>query len=93
VWSELGNIIISIGVIDKALTYLHRAYKVTGDVPGINYLLAALYARNAEYDKSYTHLAKAIENDKEIFSDFKEIFPTDMQSRKIKRLLEINNLL
>lgn len=93
VWIELGSIIFTDGIIDKALPYLYRAYKVTGDVPGINYLLAALFLKKEEYEKAYHHLCKAIESDKDLFSDFTEIFPVDIKNKKVRKLLQYNNLL
>ena len=37
---------------DKAIPYLEHAYKITGDVPGINYLLASFYLHTRNYGKS-----------------------------------------
>ena len=93
VWSELGKIILADGLTAKALPYLQRAYKVTGDVPGINYLLAAFYLLSANNEKAYYHLSKATENDKELFAEFRDIFPDNILSKKVKKLLEKNNLL
>ena len=39
----LEQIILKDGLVSKALPYLEHAYKITGDVPGINYLLASFY--------------------------------------------------
>jgi len=93
VWSELGKVILADGIVAKALPYLQQAYKITGDVPGINYLLAAFYLRLEENEKAFDHLLKAIENDIELFQEFKEIFPENIISSKIKKLLEKNKLL
>ena len=41
VWTDLGRIILYDGFVPKALPYLEKAYKVIGDIPGINYLLAS----------------------------------------------------
>ena len=93
VWSELGKIILADGFVSKAVPYLQKAYKVTGDVPGMNYLLAAFYLLSAENEKAFFHLSKAIENDVELFPEFKEIFPENIPDKKINRLLEKNNLI
>lgn len=88
VWSDLGNLIISENLAEKALTYLLRAYKVTGDLPGINYLLSAAYLHSGKNEKAYKHLSIALELDKEMFDDFSKIFPEALFTRKIKKLID-----
>jgi tetratricopeptide (TPR) repeat protein len=93
VWADLGTIILKDGLYLKALPYLEHAYKVTGDVPGINYLLASFYLHSGNTDKAFRHLSIAINLDKELFKEFEEIFPRDIFTRKIKKLLDSNNLI
>jgi tetratricopeptide (TPR) repeat protein len=93
VWCEIGKVVIVEGIISKAIPYLQHAYKVTGDVPGINYLLALLYLISGNNDKSFHHLSRAIESDKELFAEFRTIFPENIRKGKIRRLLEKNNLI
>ena len=93
VWADLGAIILKDGLALKALPYLEHAYKVTGDVPGINYLLASFYLHTGSTEKTYHHLAIALNLDKELFAEFEEIFPAKLFTRKIKKLLESNNLI
>jgi tetratricopeptide (TPR) repeat protein len=92
VWADLGLIILKDGLYLKALPYLEHAYKVTGDVPGINFLLASFYLHSGNTDKAYRHLAIAVNLDKELFTEFEEIFPRDLFTRKIRKLLDSNNL-
>jgi tetratricopeptide (TPR) repeat protein len=92
VWADLGSIILKDDLAAKALPYLERAYKVTGDVPGINYLLASFYLHSGNKEKAFRHLSIALNLDKELFSDFENIFPPELYNRKIKKLLESNNL-
>jgi len=93
VWSDLGKIIIKEGFVRKALPYLEHAYKIVGDVPGINYLLATCHIYNGSQDKAYKHLFIAITADKELFTGFANILPQNMLSRKIRKLLKGNNLI
>ena len=93
VWADLGSIILKDGLAVKALPYLEHAYKVTGDVPGINYLLAAFYLHTRSNEKAHRHLSLALNLDKELFTEFAEIFPPELYTRKIKKLLETNNLI
>jgi tetratricopeptide (TPR) repeat protein len=93
VWCEIGRIILIDGLTSKAIPYLLQACKVTGDVPGINYLLAALQISAFEYKDAYNHLFKAIENDRELFKEFKVIFPENIPDKKIRKLLQSNNLI
>ncbi|MBK9391527.1 MAG: tetratricopeptide repeat protein [Bacteroidetes bacterium] len=92
-WSDLGRIILKDGLAIKALPYLEVAYKVTGDVPGINYLLAAFFLHTGNNEKAYKHLSSAISVEKETFNDFKEFFPKELLNRKMKKLLESNDLM
>ena len=92
VWVDLGTIILKDDLVVKALPYLEHAYKITGDVPGINYLLASFYLHAGYSDKAYRHLSIAINLDKDLFHDFEETFPKELRTRKIKKLLESNNL-
>jgi len=92
VWTDLGRIILYDGFIDKALPYLEKAYKVIGDVPGINYLLASFYLHGGMMEKTYRHLSLALDADKDLFREFHDIFPVQLFSRKIKKLLEGYNL-
>ncbi len=92
VWSDLGKIILAEGFARKALPYLEQAYKIVGDVPGINYLLGSFHIHTGNTDFAYRHLSLAIEMDKDLFSDFTDLFPHAMFNRKIRKLLENNNL-
>jgi tetratricopeptide (TPR) repeat protein len=93
VWADLGNIILKDGLSVKALPYLEHAYKVTGDVPGINYLLALCYLHTGRAEKAFRHLSLAVNRDKDLFREFEDIFPHKLFTRKIKKLLEGYNLI
>ena len=93
VWYDLGNILIKEGLTEKALPFLELAYKVTGDVPGINYLLASFYLHTENHNKAFLHLSLAISLDSELFKDFDDIFPEKLFNRKIKKLLKSKNLI
>jgi tetratricopeptide (TPR) repeat protein len=93
VWADLGAIILKDGLFLKALPYLEHAYKVTGDVPGINFLLASFYLHAGNSEKGYRHLLIAVNLDKELFHEFEDIFPSKILTRKVKKLLNINNLI
>jgi tetratricopeptide (TPR) repeat protein len=93
VWVDLGKMILREKLFSRALPYLEHAYKVTGDVPGINYLLASFYLHAGNTEKAYRHLSIAINLDKALFEDFEVIFPNDLFTRKIRKLLDSNNLI
>ncbi len=92
VWADLGKIIIKDDLILKALPYLEHAYKVTGDVPGINFLLASFYLHTGSNDKAFRHLVAAINPENNLFKEFEDIFPPYLFTRKIKKFLKENNL-
>ncbi len=93
IWIELGKIIIAEDLTAKALPYLRKAHKITGDIPGINYLLAVLSLRAGITSDSYTHLASAINNDNELFNDFRELLPGNISNDEIRDLLRKHGLL
>jgi tetratricopeptide (TPR) repeat protein len=92
VWSDLGKIILKDNLVMKAIPYLEHAYKITGDVPGINFLLASFYLRTGNNEKAFRHLSLAIDSDSDIFKEFEDIFPQELLTRKIKKLLKGSNL-
>ncbi len=93
VWSDLGNIILAEGYFLKAIPYLEHAYKITGDIPGINYLLASFYLHAGNPQKAFRHLSLAIDMDKDLFTEFINLFPQSLCSRKIIKLLGENKLI
>lgn len=92
VWIDLGRMIIRDGFITRALPYLVQAYKITGDIPGINYLLASFYLHSGSPEKGFRHLSMALSIDKDLWTEFEEIFPVRLLTRKIRKLLDENNL-
>ena len=93
VWADLGKIILADGLTSKALPYLEHAYKITGDVPGMNYLLASFYLHIGSCEKSFQHLSIALDMDNDLFRDFKDLFPSKLANRKIKKLIKGINLI
>jgi len=91
IWADLGKIILKENLLLKALPYLEHAYKITGDVPGINYLLASFYLHTGSHEKAFKHLSLAYNMDKELFMDFEDIFQHDLFTRKIKKLIQGTN--
>jgi tetratricopeptide (TPR) repeat protein len=92
IWADLGKIILKEELLLKALPYLEQAYKITGDVPGINYLLSSFYLHAGSLEKAFKHLSLAINMDKDLFPEFSDIFPAELFSRKIRRLLKDSDI-
>jgi len=93
VWIDLGKIILKDGLMRRALPYLEKAYKIIGDVPGINYMLASYYLHCGIPDRAISHLILGLDADKDLFKDFSSIFPHHLLSRKIRKILGNYNLL
>jgi tetratricopeptide (TPR) repeat protein len=91
-WADLGRIILRDNLIHRAIPYLEHAHKVTGDIPGINFLLASFYLHTGNNDKAFRHLSIAIELDKDLFELFEDIFPHELVTKKIRKLLKESNL-
>lgn len=92
VWIDIGRLILFSGNISRALPYVEKAYKVIGDVPGLNYLLASFYLHVSSVDRALRHLLLALEADKSVFPEFHELFPGHIIGRKVKKLLESYNI-
>ena len=88
VWVDLARTIIADGLISRALPIMEKAYKITGDVPGINYLMASLYMYTRNMHSAYLHLSAAIELEPKLFEEYSDLFPEKLADRKIKRLLK-----
>ena len=93
VWVDLGKIILREKLITKAIPYLEHAYRVAGNLPGINYLLAVFYLYNGDREDAFRHLSLGVGLDREMFHEFNEVFPLNLSTRKINRLLRKNNLI
>jgi tetratricopeptide (TPR) repeat protein len=92
VWFEIGRIILKDDYIGKALPLLEKAYKITGDVPGLNYLLASFYLQNGNNKSAYDCLANAISLDRESFFEFRSVLPDSWPDNNITNLLKKYNL-
>jgi tetratricopeptide (TPR) repeat protein len=87
-WADLARIIIGEKLISKALPLAEKAYKITGDVPGMNYLLASFYVYTANFESAFTHLSAAIELEPRLFEEYSDLFPESLLDKKIKKLLK-----
>lgn len=93
VWIDLGKIILKEKLTSKAIPYLEHAYKITGNMPGINYILAVFYLHDGNCENAFRHLSVGIEIDKDSFNEFKQVFSHYLSSRKITKFLHKNNLI
>jgi tetratricopeptide (TPR) repeat protein len=91
IWADLGKIIFNEDIVKRSVPLLEKAYKIMGDVPGISYLLAALYLHLNIHDKAYKHLLSAVNIGKNVFPEFAELFPASMMTRKMKKLFGSDN--
>ncbi len=92
VWTDLAKIILRDGFVARSLPFFEKAYKILGDVPGINYILASFYLHSGLPENAFRHMSLALDGDKELFGDFHDIFPERLLTRKIKKLLQEHNL-
>jgi tetratricopeptide (TPR) repeat protein len=91
VWLDLGKLLLDDGFIPRALPYIKKAYKIIGDVPGINYLLASFYFHSGKEGPGYFHLVKAVDMDKDLFNEFRVLFPESFKYAKFKKILRKSN--
>ncbi len=86
-WADLGRIILKENLTEKAIPYLEHAYQVTGNIPGINYLLAAFYLQTSDAQNAFWHLSLALESGKDYFREYSDLFPDELRTKKINKLL------
>ena len=87
IWSDLGRVIFNEEVVEKSVPLLEKAHKIMGDVPGINYLLAALFTYLDIEDKAHRHFLTAITLERDLLEEFLDLFP-DVMQKEIKKLLK-----
>ncbi|MGQ9621727.1 MAG: tetratricopeptide repeat protein [Bacteroidales bacterium] len=90
-WYELGKIVIEEKLITRTIPLLEKAYKIMGDLPGINYLMSSFYMHTSNTKSALIHLKKAINLDKKSFEKFRKFFPESTYNIDLKTLL--NNLI
>ena len=88
IWCDLGKIIFNENIVKQAVPYLEKSYRVMGDVPGINYLLASLYLHLNIHDKAYKHFSSAVNIEKQAFDEFIDLFPSETMTKKMKKLID-----
>ena len=86
-WSDMARLIIGEELTLKALPVFEKAYRITGDLPGINFLMASLYLYAGKYQSAYNHLSTALELEPELFEEYKDLFPEAIADKKIKKLI------
>jgi tetratricopeptide (TPR) repeat protein len=89
-WADLGRLIVAEGIIVKAIPFIEQAYKITGDVPGVNYLLASFYLYTGRKEEAYKHLNNALGLDTAVFDEFRDFFPENLIDKKLRKLIEKN---
>lgn len=87
IWADLGKIIFRENIVEKALPYVIQAYKSSGDVPGVNYLLSSLSLYLGKKEKAWRHLNIALSLNATLFYEFRMLFPYEMLTKRMKNLL------
>jgi tetratricopeptide (TPR) repeat protein len=86
-WADMARVIIGEGLVEKALPVMEKAYRITGDVAGINYTLASFYLYAGNFQAAYRHLKEAVELEPRLFSEYSDLFPETLADKKISRLI------
>jgi len=86
-WIDMGSIIFESGAITKVLKYMIKAQKIVGDVPGLNYLLAASYLSSDKLNEALGAFKLAFDIDAELFEDFSNLFPQEKITEEMKSLI------
>ena len=88
IWCDIGKIILNEDIVKQAIPYLEKAYKVMGDVPGINYLLASLYLHLNMHNRAYKHFLSAVNVEKDLFFEFIDLFPPEIMTEKMHQIID-----
>ncbi|MCD4770726.1 MAG: tetratricopeptide repeat protein [Bacteroidales bacterium] len=87
VWNDIGHLVISEGLYFKVSSIMEKALRITGDVHGLRFVLAASYLYSGDNDKSYYHLSKAVKMAERGAKEFIELFPEHLLNDELKILL------
>lgn len=85
-WIEIGLIIMMTGAFSHAASLLNRARRVMGEVPGLLYLLASVYAHMGCRKEALESAARAAELDEELYEDYQILLPEGRLSADIKKV-------
>ncbi len=90
VWNDIGHLVISEGLYFRVSSIMEKALRITGDVHGLRFVLAASYLYSGDNDKSYFHLSKAVEMAEKGAKEFIDLFPEHLLNDELKILLTEN---
>jgi len=90
-WFEIGKIIFEKNLIERTLPVIVKAHKIIGDLPGINYLMAAIYYHTGNKESAFSHLKTALIIDRNSFNIFREFFPETNDNNLNKEFNELLN--
>ncbi|MBP5473923.1 MAG: tetratricopeptide repeat protein, partial [Bacteroidales bacterium] len=93
IWADMGKLFIDENVVERAIPYIKQSIKISGDVPGANYLLASLYNYLHDEKNTLFFLRHALEMDKEGYDAYSVFFGIDKTSTSVVSLLKEYNLI
>jgi len=93
VWADFGRILIEERLVDKAIPYLQQALKVSGDIPGVYYLLASFFNYSGNEEMTLKYLSHAVDIDKESYLEFNDFFPNETTSKRVIGFIKKNKLI
>ncbi len=85
-WIESGLIIMMTGAFAGAIRLLRKIKQVSGDLPGIYFLLASAYLHTGKKTEARKALTVAAMLDDELLADYAIILPEEMLTPAMKRL-------
>lgn len=87
-WIDMATIIHETNIASKLVNILEKAARISGDIPGLNYLLAYSHLVSGQPGKAYIDLIHATATDKEIAEDFLFLYPEELLTDPIKKLIK-----
>ncbi|MBM3419770.1 MAG: tetratricopeptide repeat protein [Bacteroidetes bacterium] len=85
-WIDIAAILKETGNLTRTIKYFEKARRIVGDVPGLNYILGGCNLAAGKPAIALDYLQQAIETDRELFSDFRTLYPDNLIDDNIRNL-------
>jgi tetratricopeptide (TPR) repeat protein len=90
-WIETGIVMMMTGTYRGAIRLLKRAAKVSGDLPGIYFLLASAYLHTGNLTEAARNLIRAVRLDNELLEEYAVLLPEEKLTNAMRRLFRKTN--
>jgi len=84
-------VVMMTGAYRGAIRILKKAAKISGDLPGIYFLLASAYLHTGNMKEATRNLVRAIRLDNELLEEYSVLLPEEKLTNAMRRLFRKTN--